>query len=295
MENFLQFFALEPVQWLWVIVAAFLVGFSKTGISGFTMLVIPILATVFGGKDSTGIMLPMLIIGDIFAVFYYQRHAKWKDIVRLLPWAFVGILAGLFVGNLIDDHTFKLLIAVIVLICLVLLIRVEIKGDPGVKGNLASQGDSGSQGDSESQGDTGSKGASEWKSTSESKGDIESKLTRHVLFAPLTGVASGFATMIGNAAGPIFSLYLLAKGAKKNNYMGTFAWFFLIVNVTKLPLQIFAWKNITVQTLAVAGLMIPAITIGALLGVAVIKRLNEKPFRWIIIGVTAIAAFRLFF
>lgn len=47
----------------------------------------------------------------------------------------------------------------------------------------------------------------------------------------MTGMASGFATMIGNAAGPIFSLYLLAKGAKKNNYMGTFAWFFLIVNL----------------------------------------------------------------
>ena len=271
MENFLQFFALEPVQWLWVIVAAFLVGFSKTGISGFTMLVIPILATVFGGKDSTGIMLPMLIIGDIFAVFHYQRHAKWKDIVRLLPWAFVGILAGLFVGNRIDDRTFKLLIAGIVLICLLLLIRAEIKGEPGSKGNAEGKGNAGA------------------------KDDIESKLTRHVLFAPLTGIASGFATMIGNAAGPIFSLYLLAKGAKKNNYMGTFAWFFLIVNVTKLPLQIFAWKNITVQTMAVAGLMIPAITIGALLGVAVIKRLNEKPFRWIIIGVTAIAAFRLFF
>ena len=265
MENILHYIALEPVQWVWVIVAAFLVGFSKTGISGFTMLVIPILATVFGGKDSTGIMLPMLIVGDVFAVLYYQRHAKWRDIVRLLPWAFVGILTGLFVGNLIDDRTFKLLIAVIVLICLVLLVRAELKGESGAKG------------------------------TESAKGDIESKWTKHVLFAPLTGVASGFATMIGNAAGPIFSLYLLAKGAKKNNYMGTFAWFFLIVNVTKLPLQIFAWKNITLQTLAVAGLMIPAITIGALLGAAVIKRLNEKPFRWIIICVTAMAAVRLFF
>ena len=238
MENFLQFFALEPVQWLWVIVAAFLVGFSKTGISGFTMLVIPILATVFGGKDSTGIMLPMLIIGDVFAVLYYQRHAKWKDIVRLLPWAFVGILAGLFVGNLIDDRTFKLLIAVIVLICLLLLIRAEIKGEPGLKGNAGSKGNADSKGNVDSKGDTESKGNAGSKGDTESKGVIESKLTKHVLFAPLTGVASGFATMIGNAAGPIFSLYLLAKGAKKNNYMGTFAWFFLIVNVTKLPLQI---------------------------------------------------------
>lgn len=253
MEGFAQFFQLEPAQWVLIIVAGFVVGFSKTGISGFTMLVIPILATVFGGRDSTGIMLPMLIIGDVFAVVYYQRHARWKDIARLLPWAVAGILAALFVGHVVNDRTFKLLIAIIVLICLVLLIRSELKGE------------------------------------------TESKITKQPWFAPSTGVASGFATMIGNAAGPIFSLYLLAKGAKKNNYMGTFAWFFMIVNLIKLPLQIFVWQNITLRTLAQALLMIPAITLGALLGVAVIKRLNEKPFRWIIIVVTVIAAFRLFF
>lgn len=276
MANFIQFFDFETLQWFWVIVAALLVGFSKTGISGFTMLVIPVLAAVFGGKDSTGIMLTMLIVGDVFAVFFYRGHAKWKDIVRLLPWAFVGILTALFVGYKVDDHTFKLLIAVIVLVCLVLLVRAEVKGGSGgkvkkvIKDNV------------------------EVKVESEAIAELESKLAKLSFFAPLTGIASGFATMIGNAAGPIFSLYLLAKGAKKNNYMGTFAWFFLIVNLTKLPLQIFVWGNVTIRTIAVAGLMIPAITAGALLGVAVIKRLSEKPFRWIIIGVTALAAFRLF-
>jgi len=253
MTAILQYFQLDGAQWGWIVLAAFLVGFSKTGISGFTMLVIPILASVFGGRDSTGVLLPMLIAGDVFAVLYYRRHASWKEIARLLPWAFVGIAAGLLVGSLIDDRTFKLLIACIVLICLVLLVRTELRGE------------------------------------------AETPLTRQRWFPPVTGVASGFATMIGNAAGPIFSLYLLAKGAKKNNYMGTFAWFFLIVNLTKLPLQVFAWRNITGTTLALAGLMIPAITTGALLGAAVIKRLPEKPFRWIILVVTAVAAIRLFF
>ncbi len=254
MTALIQFIQLDPIQWGSVIVAAFVVGFSKTGISGFTMLVIPILATVFGGRDSAGIMLPMLIIGDIFAVLYYHHHARWKDIIRLLPWTLVGILAGLLVGHLIDDRTFKLLIAVIILICLLLLVRSQFKGET-----------------------------------------VEAKITGKRWFGVVTGISSGFATMIGNAAGPIFSLYLLAKGAKKNDYMGTFAWFFLIVNVTKLPLQIFVWQNITLRTLAMAGLLIPAITLGAFLGVKVIRKLNEKLFRWIIISVTAIAALRLFF
>lgn len=253
MTEWIRLFALDGGQWAWVVLAAFLVGFSKTGISGFTMLVIPILATVFGGRDSTGVLLPMLIAGDVFAVLYYRRHATWKDIARLLPWALVGIMAGLAVGSLIDDRTFKLLIALIVLCCLALLVRSELRGEG------------------------------------------ETRLTRQSWFPPVTGVASGFATMIGNAAGPIFSLYLLAKGARKNNYMGTFAWFFLIINVTKLPLQTFVWHNITWRTMALALLMLPAITAGALLGAAVVRRLPEKPFRWVILVVTAVAAVRLFF
>ncbi|WP_253200604.1 hypothetical protein [Clostridium sp. CF012] len=57
----------------------FLVGFSKTGISGFMMPVIPIIASVFGGKESTGVILPLLLIGDVFALYYYNRHANWRD------------------------------------------------------------------------------------------------------------------------------------------------------------------------------------------------------------------------
>lgn len=78
-------FGLTMVQWWWVIIAAFLVGFSKTGISAFLMPVIPIIATVFGGKESTGVILPLLLIGDAFALYYYNRHADWKNIRKLLP------------------------------------------------------------------------------------------------------------------------------------------------------------------------------------------------------------------
>ena len=69
MEIF-NLFDLTTLQWFWVLLAAFLVGFSKTGISGLTMLIIPIVAGIFGGKQSTGIILPMLLMGDVFAVYY---------------------------------------------------------------------------------------------------------------------------------------------------------------------------------------------------------------------------------
>jgi len=112
---FIQSFHLSVWQWAFILAAAFLTGFSKTGISGFIMIVIPILASIFGGKDSTGILLPMLLAGDIWAVSYYHRHAEWGDIRRLLPWSFAGLILGGFVGGYINDRQFKILIAICVI------------------------------------------------------------------------------------------------------------------------------------------------------------------------------------
>lgn len=244
-------FNLTTLQWILVIAAAAFVGFSKTGISGLMMLAIPILAGVFGGKESTGIMLPMLLIGDAFAVWYYNRHAEWTNIRKLLPWVLAGLILGIFVGNYINDKQFKTLIAISVLVCLSILVYTEKKG-----------------------------------------GSI--KVPERMWFYALTGIACGFTSMIGNAAGPIFSIYLLAMGFKKNDFMGTSAWFFFIINLTKAPLQFFFWHNISLKTMLFDSVMIPAIAAGALLGILIIKKINEKPFRYIIIGMTALAAVKLF-
>jgi len=243
---------LELVQWLWVIFAALLIGVSKTGISGLLTLVIPILATVFGGKASTGIILPMLIVGDVFALFYYKHNAKREDILKLLPWTFMGLIFGLIIGGYINDEQFKSLIALSVLLCLFLLIFFEKKGD-------------------------------------------QLKIPDQTWLHASVGILSGFTSMIGNAAGPIFSVYLLAKGVDKVNFLGMTAWFFFIVNVTKLPMQVFIWHNITVQTFVLTGIMIPFIGIGAVFGAFIIKRINEKAFRYLIIAMTAIVSVKLFF
>jgi uncharacterized protein len=250
--NILDYFVLPVEQWIWFVFAALLVGFSKTAISGGMMLVIPIIAWVFGGKESTGIILPMLIVGDIFAVKYYNRHADWGNIRKLLPWTLVGLLLGVVVGRYINDQQFKILIAISVIICLIILIYSEVKGD-------------------------------------------KLKVPNNLWLYSLVGIASGFTSMIGNAAGPIFSIYLLARAFNKNTFLGTTAWFFLILNLTKLPMQVFFWHNITLQTIVLDIIMIPAILLGAMTGIVVIKKINEKPFRYIIIAMTAIAAARLVF
>lgn len=251
MNDLLQFLDLNMMQCITLIIVAILVGFSKTGIGGVTMLVIPILAAVFGGKASTGIMLPMLLVGDIFAVCYYRKSVEWKKVFQPLPWAVLGLILGVVVGNYISDRTFIIMIGIIILICLGILIYMEMKGK-----NI--------------------------------------NVPNEAWFYILVGILSGFSSMMGNAAGPIFSIYLLALGFKKNNFMGTNAWFFFIINLTKLPLQIFVWHNIDLKSMVLTGVLIPMLTIGALLGFYVIKKINEKYFRYLVIVMTAIAAIRLF-
>ncbi len=127
----------------------------------------------------------------------------------------------------------------------------------------------------------------------EKKGD-SLKVPKKLWLYALIGIMVGFSSMIGNAAGAIFTIYLLAMDFNKNDFLGTTAWFFLLLNLTKVPLQIFVWHNISVQGLLLACGMIPVIAIGALLGVVIIKKLNDKFFRYLVMAITAVAAIRLF-
>jgi len=247
-----QLLGLEPWSLGLIVLTAVLIGFSKTGIGGVVMIVIPLMAAAFGGKMSTGIILPMLITGDIFAVAYYHRHADWPGIRRLLPWVLAGLALGLAIGNLIDDRQFTLLIALSLLICLAILVVLELRS-----GQL--------------------------------------RVPDGLWFYALIGLIAGLTTMIGNVAGPIFAVYLLARRFEKQGFLGTSAWFFMIVNVTKLPLQIFFWGNITLRTALLSVAMIPFVLVGAVLGAIVIKHIPEKPFRWLVIVMTGVAIIRLIF
>ena len=108
-------------------------------------------------------------------------------------------------------------------------------------------------------------------------------------YSALFGLLGGFTTMIGNAAGPVMSVYLLSMRKEKMEYIGINAWFFLVVNLLKVPFQIFAWDNITWGSFSLNLLMLPVIGIGALLGIRLVKLFPEKAFRRFIQIVTILS------
>ncbi len=104
----------------WVVVAlcAVMVGISKTGLPGMGILFVPLMAMVIPAKQSTGMVLGILVLGDIFAASYYHKAAMWRHIIRLIPATLVGIVAGYFVMKVISDEQLKPIIGVIVVIML---------------------------------------------------------------------------------------------------------------------------------------------------------------------------------
>lgn len=238
------------VQWLLLAVCAMFIGMSKVGVPGISMIVVPTLAIIFGGRASTGILLPILMMADLFGVAYYHRHAQWRYFWKLLPWALIGIGIALWVGKVVNDEWFKNLIAILVF---------------------------------------GSIGLMVWKDRKKGTDFFPDTLW----FAASMGVLGGFATMIGNVAGPIFAIYLLAMHLPKNSFIGTGAWFFLVVNFLKFPLHIFVWKTINWSTLTLDLLLLPAIAVGAFLGIILVKKISDKTYRTAVIVVTALSAFLL--
>lgn len=246
----LSSFDLTPLQWLLMAVCGMLIGMSKVGVPGVSMIVVPTLAFIFGGKLSTGVLLPILMMADLFGVGYYRRHAQWNYLVKILPWAFVGVGIALWVGEVVNDETFKNIIAILVFLCVGLMI---------------------------------------WKDRQKNKNLFPDSWW----FAASMGVLGGFATMIGNVAGPIFAIYLLAMHLPKNNFIGTSAWFFLILNFSKFPLHLFVWKTISWDSLRLDLMTLPGIALGAFLGIWLVKIIPEKTYRAFVIVVTAVSAFLL--
>jgi uncharacterized protein len=243
---------LTTVNLILFMLVALVIGMAKAGLSGFGLAAIPVMALIFGAKESTGVILPMLIAADIMAVFYYRRHAQWKYIIKILPWVILGIVTALITGNIINDNQFRALMMTVVWIMLILMILNDVR-----------------------------------------KKD-ENKIPDSYFFSAIMGFAGGFATMIGNAAGPVFTLYFLSMRLPKKEFIGTSAWLYLIMNTGKLPLQVIVWKNINLTSLIPGLVSIPVIASGMFLGIYFVKLFPEKAYRYFVIFTTLASSVLLF-
>ena len=123
---------LDWYSWLVAGLAIFTLGISKSGLKGISILIVTLMAVVFGGKASTGIIVPLLLVGDTCAVIYYNRHTQWRYLKQLLPAMMVGVVIGTWVGKDLPEKLFKQMMAVIILATVIMMYWWDRKKDKRV-------------------------------------------------------------------------------------------------------------------------------------------------------------------
>jgi uncharacterized protein len=233
--------------WVLLAIAALGIGITKSGFSGVSLVHVLVFAYVFGARASTGIVLPLLIAGDVMAMWIYGKDADWTYVRRMLPPAMIGVIFGWWLMGRLSEAYYRPLIGGIIL-SLAALQLLRIKRESWFAYVPHSQA-----------------------------------------FAWGMGILVGVTTMLANAAGPVFGLFLLAIGLPKREFVATSAWFFLILNVSKLPFSAHLGL-IQRETLMLNLLLLPIVVAGLWLGRMVIKRIPQKTFDAVILCFSAVAA-----
>ncbi len=230
-------------------ISALLVGFSKASVGGLGIIMVLLMALAFPGKSSAGVLLPMLIFGDLLAVIFYRRDCQWKTVMKIFPLTAIGVIIGYFIVDMISQETFNVMLGVVILFMLGLGVIIE-------------------------------------------KNPLHP--SQNMIFTIFIGILSGIATMFANAAGPLLAIYFLQLGLPKKAFVGTRSWYFLLLNLYKVPfsanLGLITWESLKLNLLCT-----PLILLGALIGARFLKKINMGTFKWLIRAAALVVSVKLIF
>lgn len=246
---------LSASTWLLFVVAALFVGLAKTSIGGLGTLSVVIFASQLPARESTGALLPLLMIGDVLAVVVYRRHADWQLLAHLFPWVAVGVVLGAVFVAQVDDAVMRRSIGILLLglVALQLLSRHDR--------------------------------ARGWRPDP----NDAARISVHRVATASVGVCAGFVTMVANAAGPVTTIYFLMAGLPMLEFLGTGAWFFLVVNAFKLPFSI-GLSLIDAPALGTDAVLVPVVLLGGLIGYLLVRRINQQQFERLALVLAAVSS-----
>ncbi|GAA4421941.1 TSUP family transporter [Georgenia halophila] len=250
--------------WALLTVGALLVGLAKTALPGGGTLAVALFAAALPARASTGALLVLLIVGDLFAVWIYRAHADLAMLRRLAPPVIVGVLAGTAFLAVADNEGVRRTIGIVLLslIALNLVQRWRRSRRDRV-------------------------GATDGTAPADPAHGTGKGRRRALTLG--YGTLGGFTTMVANAAGPVMSLYFLTASTSVNRFLGTAAWFFFAVNLAKTPFSI-SLGLIDTATLRLDLFLVPAVVVGALTGRVIARRLDFRLFDKLVMGLTVVSA-----
>jgi uncharacterized membrane protein YfcA len=234
--------------WIVICFAIFLIGLTKSGLgAGMGLIVVPICTialgyTSRGSQAALGLLLPLLIAGDLLSIWQYRKLFDFKLVKPLLIPTAVGIALGSWLLWLIHDQQNQRLVSA--------LMRLEIGLESVVLVSLAW-----------------------WR---QYRGD-EHKLLPEPLRSWITGSFTGVSTTLAHAAGPVVAMYLLPLKPERRAFVGTTALFFFIANTAKLPTYYFA-KQFEHAELGFTVRFLPFVVIGAMVGFWLVKNFTNQGY-----------------
>ncbi len=236
-----------------VALVSLFIGLSKGGLGGPMLipLLTPLLSQIMPAPQAVGTALPLLIIGDLFALRMYWRKWDMRQIKRLLPMGIVGVIAGTVVLAILtirpDDTLLRRIIGLFGLLVVV------------------------------------------YKLTSERLKTIH--YHSHQWHGYLAGIASGFGSALANVGAPPFTAYMLMQEVSPEAFIGTSTLYFAIVNVVKLPavLRLGLVDLQAIQHLAWVLLLIPlGVWLGRRLVVRINQKVFEWTILVLLVWVSVI-------
>ncbi len=229
--------------------AALLVGAAKTAVGGLATIAVAIFAALMPARESTAALLLVLLVGDLVALAHYGRHARWRLLGHLVP----GVLPGLVLGTLAlavaSDDQVRVGIGVVLLALVVL--QLVLRRRRAARAEEPAPWS--------------------WQART------------------ATGVGAGFATMVANSAGPVMTLYLTGQGVAMRSFLGTSAWFFLLVNLTKLPFS-YGLGLFSMAMVWQALLLAPVVVVGGVVGARLVRRLRQETFDVVVLSASGLSA-----
>jgi len=221
-------------------VAALIAGLGKTAIPGSSTVTVVVMASILPARTSTATVLLLFIVGDVFALIAYRRHADGRTLLRLAPAVIAGLVAGFLFLAWSGDGLVRRTIAIILLAMIAITLWSRHRSRTATGGRIAAAG---------------------------------------------YGTLAGFTTMVANAGGPVMSMYFLASRTPVMVFLGTSAWFFAIVNLVKVPF-LAGLGLFTPSVLLMDLVLAPLVVIGALIGLRLAKRMPQRLFDRLVIGLT---------
>lgn len=228
-------------------IAAFFLGLDKGGFRNLSVICMYLLLSIIPSKQVIGILAPIYLLGDIVPIYLYRKDINFKAVKDFAPLAILGIIITSFFASFIDDKLFTIFISFFLLLMVIMITYQEII-----------------------------KYFKSKKMINDEKKPLNKPFTLFLSF--LSGICT-----VSNAAGAITCIYFFRQTKEKKEFVGSTALFFFCLNLTKIIIFAFFWKNITIDTLKITASMLFGLFIGIGASIYLIKIIPQKIYNFIVI------------